>query len=123
LIRCWGGFYAPNLEVGSRSETVKVSRQCGGFGKVGGLADRPKWALVAPSQPQPKLSLSAETPFDAAVAKQDAADMLVDAFFEERLPGDKLEAEAVLDHGKTPTGEIGDAGEPSHDIFAGAEGR
>ncbi|KRR17527.1 hypothetical protein CQ13_36210 [Bradyrhizobium retamae] len=36
--------------------------------------------------------------------------MLADALVEHRLlPGDELEAEAVVDHGKAPAGERGDA--------------
>ena len=44
--------------------------------------------------------------------------MLVEAFLQHGLPGYKLEAEPVLDHGEAPAGEIGDAHQPAGYILA-----
>lgn len=45
------------------------------------------------SQPEP--ALASEAPFDATVVAHGASDVLADALFEHRLPGNELEAHAV----------------------------
>ncbi len=48
--------------------------------------------------------------------------MLVEALFQNGLPGHELEADSVLNHGEAPAGEIGDARQPAGNIFAGLDG-
>jgi hypothetical protein len=69
------------------------------------------------SQPEPKLPLPIEAPFDAATIALDAADVLVEALLKDGLPRDKLEAHAILDHGEAPTGEIGDTSQSAGNVF------
>lgn len=70
------------------------------------------------SKPQSDLPMAAKTQFDAAVVAKDAADMLVKALFQHRLPGRELEAQSVLKHGEAPASEIGDTRQPAGDLLA-----
>ena len=55
---------------------------------------------------QPQSSLPRETPINPTNVSHHATDMLTDPFVERRLSRHKLEADAVVDHGEPPAGEV-----------------
>lgn len=75
-------------------------------------------ALAAPEL-QAQAPVPSECPLDATVIALKTTDMTADVLLEEGLPGHKLKAEPVVDHGEASADETGGAGEAPTHILAG----
>src|SRR5581483_3587547 len=104
--------------VATSSATDKLSLISLSVGQLAPLTRAGEFNPISYARSEAQASSPSQRPLDATIITLEAADVLADVLLEEGLPGHKLKAEPVVDHGEASADEAGDASEATTDILA-----